>query len=319
MKEELKRLFTGYWNYLAISAACKVKLFDVIAQGDRTIEEIAIPQELNPVALEALINVCISEELIIKNEGILSLTGKGKYLVSTHPENMYHACLHWSAEHLNAWQEMTYTVQTGKSSFEMIYKEPFFDYIGKRPEKLDAYHKAMFAYALDDYAHIADHLPLQGVRSVLDVGGGYGALISQVKKDFPDIRCALFDLPEVTANVNIDGVEAIAGNFFKSITAGFDCIIMSRVLHDWNDEASRKILLNAMEALNNDGKLVLIENLSDKMKDKASALTLNMLAICNSYERTEAEYIRLITGAGFRFGSSTRLNSLQYILTAIKP
>jgi C-methyltransferase len=205
MKEELKKLFTGYWNYFAISAACKVKLFDVIAQGNRTIEQVAIAQNLNPVALEALVNVCISEELIINNEGILSLTEKGKYLVSTHSENMYFACLHWSAEHLNAWQEMAYTIRTGKSSFEKIYHEPFFDYIGKHPEKLDAYHKAMYAYALDDYEHIADHLPLQGVSSVLDVGGGYGALISQIRKNFPDLRCALFDLPEVIANLNISG------------------------------------------------------------------------------------------------------------------
>jgi C-methyltransferase len=232
---------------------------------------------------------------------------------------MYYACLHWSAEHLNAWQEMAWTVQTGRSSFEMIYNEPFFDYIGKRPEKLDAYHKAMYAYALDDYAHIADHLPLAGMNSVLDVGGGYGALISQVKKGFPRLRCALYDLPKVAANVSFSGVETIGGNFFESIPAGFDCIIMSRVLHDWNDEACRKILLNAMEALDTNGRLVLIENLSDRVKDKTSALTLNMLAICNSYERMEAGYIRLLTEAGFAFGSSARLNSLQYILTARKP
>jgi C-methyltransferase len=94
---------------------------------------------------------------------------------------------------------------------------------------------------------------------------------------------------------------------------------MSRVLHDWNDVACRQILKNAMKALNTNGRLVLIENLQEKIEDKASALTLNMLAICSSYERTEAEYILLLTEAGFSFGSSTRLNSLQYILTARKP
>jgi len=244
MKNELKKLFTSHWKCLAIQSACRLKLFDLIENSNSSMFEFSKLNSLNSIATEAILNVCEQESLVMLNNNKVSLTQKGGYLVSTHPDKMYYACLHWGTEHLDAWREMDYSIVTGKSSFEKIYEEPFFNYIGKRPKKLNDYHNAMFAYAIDDYANIAERLNISKQESVIDIGGGYGALISQLKLARPDLTCSLFDLPEVVQNVHLEKITKHSGSFFENIPPGFKHYILSRVLHDWDDKKALHILEN---------------------------------------------------------------------------
>ena len=45
-----------------------------------------------------------------------------------------------------------------------------------------------------------------------------------------------------------------------------------------------------------------------------SMLSLNMMAMCESYERTSVEYIQMATSTGFTFEYDVKLNELQNIL-----
>jgi hypothetical protein len=121
-------------------------------------------------------------------------------------------------------------------------------------------------------------------------------------------------LPNVIDKVTISSIKKIGGNFFEKIPNQSEAIVLSRVLHDWNDEEANIILKNSFEALPSNGRLYVIENCSDKIKIDLSLLSLNMTAICESYERTSAQYISLCENAGFRFDNETKLNELQTIL-----
>ena len=81
-----------------------------------------------------------------------------------------------------------------------------------------------------------------------------------------------------------------------------------------NDEKAKLILKNSFEALPQNGTLYVIENCSDKIKIDLSLLSLNMTAMCESYERTSAQYISLCENSGFQFNRETKLNELQTIL-----
>jgi C-methyltransferase len=316
MKDELKTLFTSHWKYLAIFTACKVKLFDKIASG-KSVFDLIVTQKWCKISTEAILDVCKQEDLLLVENGTINLTAKGKLLVSTHPDNMHYACLHWGNEHLNSWQNLDFTIQTGQSSFERIYGEPFFDYIGKRPEKLNDYHKAMYAYAMDDYKDLAHVLEIPQNQSVIDIGGGYGALIHSLKLSRPDLECALFDLPEVIQNVHLNSITRHSGNFFESIPKDYDHYILSRVIHDWDDSNALLILENVMKLLEKGNSIYIIENLTDKIKNKASLLSLNMKAICESYERTTDQYLSLLAKFDLNIKIS-QLNEYQYIIRGIK-
>ncbi len=316
-KNDLKSMFTRYWNYLALNAACELKLFDKIREGQNSVQKLITHNQWNLVATNALLNVCEMEQLVV-NDPVLKLTTKGDYLVSSNPAGLYHACMHWANEHLNAWQYLSQTITTGRSSFEMLYDKPFFDYIGSHPNKLKNYHKAMFEYALDDYCHINEKIDFSLLGSVLDVGGGFGAMIKIIKQQAPNLRCGLFDLPEVITHIESNNIELHQGSFFDAIPAGFNAIILSRVLHDWGDQYALNILSNCNSALNKGGKLLVMENLADRLDNRASALTLNMMAMCRSFERSELEYRNLITSSGFEINEIISINDHQYLIMCEK-
>ena len=177
----------------------------------------------------------------------------------------------------------------------------------------------MFEYARDDYAGLHLKVNFEKHNSVLDVGGGYGAAISTIKTNFPSINCALFDLKKVVENCKLSNIKLIEGDFFSSIPKNFDALILSRILHDWNDIKCKVILEKCFDALPKGGTLYIIENCSDLIEVDLSLLSLNMLAMCESYERTLSEYKNLCTNSGFKFQNTINLNALQTIIILSKP
>jgi C-methyltransferase len=151
-------------------------------------------------------------------------------------------------------------------------------------------------------------------KSVMDVGGGYGACIELIQKKNTGIECILFDLPDVVENVKSPSLKKIAGSFFEPFSLTVDSIILSRVIHDWPEDKARVILKNTHDALLNYGTLYLIENCSDLITTNLSLLSLNMLVMCESQERSSDEYKLLCEQAGFSFDSQIKLNDLQTIM-----
>jgi C-methyltransferase len=318
MKNELKAMFTEHWKYLAVNAACELNLFDKIFNGQNSLEKLLKNNNWHFKSLMNLINFLSNDGYMnLLENNTYNLTEKGNLLRKENSEGLHYACLNWSGEHLIAWQNLKYSIETGRSSLEMVYQKPFFDYLNNNPEKLMTYHKAMFEYALDDYKELPEKIDFGVHNSIMDVGGGYGAAISLIKAKYQNSKCFLFDLQKVVEQVTGEKIERIGGDFFDNIPKFAEAIILSRVLHDWNDEKARVILKNCFEALPDGGNLYVIENFAEKIND-IFLLSLGMTAICESYERTQFEYENLITETNFRIEKIIQLNNLQYIIKAIK-
>ena len=313
MKDKLKAFFTEHWKYMAVITACKLNLFDRL-QVQKSAKQLANELTLNEDKLLLLLNALHNIDFLGKNADCFKVNSLSELLTENNSESLKYACLNWGKEHLIAWQNLDYSIMTGKSSFEKIYGKPFFDFLNDNPEKLHAYHKAMYQYAKDDYKTLPDVIDFSKHKSVMDVGGGYGAVLQKIKEKKPNVECILFDLPKVIEKVTIPYIQKISGSFFEKIPYQSEAIILSRVLHDWNDKKALMILKNCFEALPYNETLYIIENCSDKIKIDMSLLSLNMTAMCESYERISAQYISLCKNVGFQFDSETKLNELQTIL-----
>lgn len=315
LKTELKSMFTEHWKYLAINAACKLELFDKINESQNTLKKLINNNNWHADSLTHLVQFLIKFEYLIENEdNSYLLSEKGDLLRKNNPDGLFYACLNWSDEHLTAWQNLDYSIKTGKSSFENIYKKPFFDYLNENPKKLHAYHKAMYQYAKDDYKELINKVDFSIHNSVLDIGGGYGAILETIKKQNPNIDCILFDLDKVLRNISLPTIKKVSGDFFDKIPIQSDAIILSRIIHDWNDEKANLILKNCYDALTKGGTLYLVENCKDMTDIDLSLLSLNMTAMCKSYERTSKQYIQLCKQNHFIYQQSISLNQLQTIL-----
>ena len=319
LKENLKRTFTTYWEFLTLNAACELNIFDAIEQGFQEVKILNNYLKTNELALKKLIDALVELETIFIEEGKFLLTEKGKLLTENHPESLKNACLLWAKEHLTAWQNLAYSIQTGKPSFEYLYERPFFEYLQTNPQKLKNYHLAMRDYARDDYKDLPKIIDFSEHKKLADWGGGLGTVTEFILQANPHIECCVLDLPEVVAlieNPPEKPFQTKSANFFENADFQVDAIILSRILHDWNDEKCMQILHNCFHALSQNGKMYIMEIMQDEVH--ANLLSLNMLLMCESYERTYQEYQQLLAKVGFQIVERKPLNALQTILIVTK-
>lgn len=318
-RDFLKSFFTEHWKYMTVNAACKLGIFDILDSGGKTSLEISKELVIAKKHIELLLEGLVSIKFLDKAKRGYVLNDVSVLLTENHPETLKYACLNWSGDHLKAWMALDESIKTGKSFFQNNYGQDYFEFISSDKGKLDQYHKAMFAYAKDDYQNLPNKINFNKHKSIMDVGAGYGAAISQIKEEFPQLECYAFDLPAVIENCDLrDDIFLKLGNFFDEIPQVSDAIILSRILHDWNDEKVSEILKNTYDALPENGHLYVIENCSDKTNIDLSLLSLNMLAMCESFERSSYKYIALAKMSGFIFQEAKSLNELQTILTFTK-
>jgi len=105
--------------------------------------------------------------------------------------------------------------------------------------------------------------------------------------------------------------DYIGGSFFDSIPPGADAYVLSRVLHDWDDDRAATILTNCRRAMHADARLLVIERVVPHGNEphESKFMDLNMLIITGGRERTEYEYRALFERSGLRLNQITATRS----------
>ncbi|XP_012078371.2 caffeic acid 3-O-methyltransferase 2 [Jatropha curcas] len=145
-----------------------------------------------------------------------------------------------------------------------------------------------------------------GVKVLVDVGGGIGDALRIITSKYPHIKGINFDLPNVLADApSFPGVEHVAGDMFVSVPKG-DAIFMKWILHGWSDEYCLKLLKNCYEALPSKGKVIVAESILPLAPENAVSShivfeqDLFMFAQTpGGKERTQKDYETLAMKSGF--------------------
>jgi hypothetical protein len=189
-----------------------------------------------------------------------------------------------------------------------------FELMARSPENVGIFNAAMADLTRLVTPDVLRAYEFRGISHLMDVEGGSGELISALAKKYPHIRGTVFDLPrcEETANSHLrrmgvsDRTSFLAGDFFETVPAIADAIVLKSIIHDWDDARSGLILHNCRQALPGKGTLILVERIMPEVptvtdEDKAHAMSdLNMLRGPGGLERTEKEYHHLLNENGFR-------------------
>jgi SAM-dependent methyltransferase len=222
---------------------------------------------------------------------------------------------------MRSYAELLGAVQAGTDPMTASHGVDFFTYVHAHPEAADAFHDAMAAGARLQAVMIEGSLNLSGARAVLDIGGGTGPLLAQLLSSQPSLTGAVLDLAEARAGALATFAEAgiseraefIAGDFFESIPNGFDVHLMTAVLHDWSDDDCVRILRNARNALEPNGRIVVVDSeLEPGVRNAfAQATDALMLALTpGGRERTVAQFGALWDRAALRCVNRETLPSL---------
>jgi hypothetical protein len=313
----LRRLIDGYQVSQAIHVATTLGIADLLAGGARQTGDMAAETQTDPHALYRLLRALAAVGVLEERDGRrFALTAVGECLRSDAAEPVGG----WAAfvgrrSHWHAWGELQHCVQTGEEAFRYAHGMDAWEYRAQHPEEAAAFDRAMTDLTRRSQRFIMDAYDFARFTTVVDVGGGRGALLAILLAAHPHMSGVLFDLPHVIASLDAVSPDpdvaarcrTMAGSFFEGVPAGGDAYVLRAVLHDWDDAHAVAILRTCRAAMGDDATLLIIErDLGPPNELPGPKFSdVNMLVGQGGQERTIDEYAELMHRAGLPIIAST--------------
>lgn len=281
---------------------------------------------------EALCRVlrALAVELELLSEispGIFTLTDLGKCLLSGAPGASKNMALWWGDVLYRVWGDLLKTVMTGNTAFDQVYGMQLFQYLGENQEAARNFNAAMSGLAEFICSGVVTAYDFSMFQRLVDIGGGSGTLIASILTANPNLKGVLFDQPQVVSHATTvleaygvaDQCEILEGNFFEAVPSGGDAYILSNVIHNWDDDQAVSILHNCYQAMDERGRLLLVEMVLSGKEEPALArlVDMTMLVLIGGRERTEQEFSKLLARSGFKLERVIPVQSMTCVLEAL--
>jgi hypothetical protein len=303
-------MLTGYWVSQALAVAARLGVADLVADGPRPATDLAVATRTDAPSLRRLLRALASVGVFTENPpGAFGLTPMAALLRTGTADSMRALALMYSGEQYRAWGDLLHSVRTGTTAFEHGFGTDYFGYLARHPEADRVFNEAMIGWTAQVAGAVVEAYDFSGLQTVVDVGGGYGTLLTTVLRANPAARGVLFDRPHVAAaageRLAAAGLEqrctALGGDFFVEVPAGGDAYVLAQVLHDWDDERCLTILERCRRAMPAHARLLVVELVLPPGEEPSFGkwLDLHMLVMLGARERTAAEYRALLRAAGF--------------------
>jgi hypothetical protein len=330
---QLNGIALAFVKSQALHAACELQLFDVLADGPITSEELARRIRIKSIACRRLLMVLVNLGLVERHQYEFRNTDLGQFCSSRSPVNLksmsiispfYHMCEYLTdalRDYSPRWQQALGT--TPQDAFATLYADPV---------RLREFADLMNTLSVPQGQLIAECFDFTPYTCIMDVAGGPGGQAIQVGLKHSHLRGIITDLEpvcvvareQITANGLAIRFKAVAADLMAGpYPAGADVILLGHILHDWSDETCRKILRNCADALPPKGVLLISESVLQpdfSGSNNANLKDLIML-IANepdARERSEQEYRSLLDTTGFEAVELIRLDAPRDLLVAKK-
>lgn len=307
----VSRMITSLWVPQALHAAAELGLPDALAAAPLPAAQLAARLGTHPDATERLCKALAFLDVLDEQGDRFALTELGRCLTENGATSRRAwARLMCGETTWSQWGQLTECVRTGRPA---LGADPF-GAMERDRAWAGLFHQAMVEMTRDAAPLIAQAIDLGGVRRVVDVGGGWGALLCAVLERAPDSHGIVYDLESARDGALAyaarrglgDRVDFVAGSFFDAPPPPADLYVMKSVIHDWEDAKSRTILESCRKAMPPGARLCVIEPPAPVERDRGpigwftAFSDLNMMVVCGGRERTVVEYRALIESCDLR-------------------
>ncbi|MFM2487004.1 methyltransferase [Celerinatantimonas yamalensis] len=294
----------GYWRTFTIATAADLKIFDYLPNDT---SQLAIQTNTLEKRLTRLLNALGELGLVKCEQTVWHVLPKGAFLTTNHTMSLASAATEYRGELMQRWHNLTQLMQ------EDIENVDIFKQVSLSDEHTAMHHNMLRSYALKDYQELVCYLDIEKGDVVFDAAGGVGSLAQLILDQFPSTNVILGDLQGVINSSNFS--NKIAFDLFETWPVKAEKIMLARVLHDWNDADALQILLNAADALQNNGAIYVFEMLLDEHSFGGSLCDLHLLTVTGGQERTKSQFEALFKKAGLCINTVIKKDSL---VTAMK-
>ena len=255
---DLMRLANAFGESRTLLAANDLDVFTAIGRAGRTVGEIARRCKADPEGLGLLLNALVGL-------GLLTLLGKRyrntplgrRYLDRRSPKALSN--LLWLfGHHWQDWTDMPQAVRKGRPGWAPVTRSPSF--------------RRRFSFAMHERSHVLAgptvatiRLP-RTARRFLDLGGGPGSYAIALAKRYPRLEGVVLDQTVTVARRLIrqhrlgNRLRARAGSIFTAaLGTGYDAVLVSNVIHVFNERENRALMRRVRAALRPGGKVFIVE------------------------------------------------------------
>ncbi|KTD10963.1 methyltransferase [Legionella gratiana] len=314
--------YENYFSLIATGARLKLveamfnlNLFALFERNEFVLEQEIIEKlGLMPIRAQKWLHLLSCEYFLIKNE----INGEPVYKLTDEFYQWMLSDQWWSMQFFfNSWnvaaeENLTDVLRYGKVKTSVSWPP-------KKDTEVVWLEDWMMNTAEQPIRCILEHINFKKVTALLDVGGGDGTMACAFVREHPHLKAAVYNLPKpasiarkAIADKNLsDRVHVIEGDFIKEDTfpVGFDLILFTRVLFDWNEKVDRKLLAMAYQALPKNGLVGICEFYKEENHDRCLSAEYRYIFhddFTPHVMKTTEDYRRMLTDAGFTITQENR-------------
>ena len=311
--QEIVDLASAYYGSAVLFAAIDNDVFARVEAGEfASATEAALPR-----GVRLLLDACVAEGLLEKNDGVYSNTAAGRMaLVPGGPADLTKA-IRYNRDVYPAWGRLADFARTGKP-----VERPEI-HLGEDPVRTKAFAASMFGRAMGIGRSVVPMVDLEasvegGEIRLLDLAGGPAAYAILLCQENPSLKCVTVDLKAISAEAAgyverfglRDRIECRAGDYHVDTyeKGAYDAVTIFGALHQESPAQIVDILKRAHDALKPGGRLFVLDMMTDATRTapKFSALfAVNMaLTTENGWVFSDEELKGWMREAGFRPGET---------------
>ena len=313
---ELSDLNTPWCVYVVAT----LRIADHMAAGIDTIDALARAAACNPAALRQVLGHLVGK-------GVFEEIASGQFALNEAARELLDPSLRLSLDlegiggrMAYAWGTLLTYVRTGAPAYHELFGLPFWEDLNAHPQI-----SASFDALIGPVGHGAPNPEFQitggwePVQTVVDVGGGTGAMLAEVLRIRPKIRGILVDQPETvarsaeifqTAGVT-ERVTTVGQSFFDPLPGGADLYLLRGILNDWPDREVLAILRRCSEAAQPAGRVVVLKSVVPDGTPKDISIEVVLLG---GKQRTVTEFGELARQTGLGVSAAGRQPSGYFVV-----
>ncbi len=321
LPDDLNELIRGYMPNRVVLTALELDVFSAVGCG-ASAASVAVKLSTSPRATETLLNALASLGLLTKADALYACTPtSARFFTAGSRDNARPGLLH-IANIWHRWSNLTESVRTGTAV--------------PTDRRTEAW-TGNFISAMDRNANerarlVVKSVGTEGVRRVLDLGGGSGAYSISFAKASPTLNAVILDLPEVVSLTQdyvkhaglSDRISIRPGDMLTSpLDSGYELVLLNAICHMFSPAENRALLKRAFGALSSGGRVVLQDFILDPNKTSprhAALFAINMLVGTREGSTySEPEYSEWLREAGFTDLDRVRIPGPSSLMIGRKP
>jgi 2,7-dihydroxy-5-methyl-1-naphthoate 7-O-methyltransferase len=290
-----------------LMVAATLRIPDHIAEGHHDIGDLATAASCDRDALHAVLGYLVSK-------GVFAEESPGRFSCNRAAEQLaarrFLDLEGFGGRMAHTWGTLLDYVRTGLPAYQKVFGRPFWEDLAAHP-KIAADFDALMGPAGHGVPDFDIELTAgwEPIRTIVDVGGGTGAMLASLLRRHSHIRGTLVDFPGTVARaadiINGAGVASrvtVKGqSFFDPLPPGADLYLLKGVLNDWPDEPTVAILRRCAEAAQPRGKVVVLGGVSPD--DAPRSLGIDML-VAGGKTSTLTQFTELARRAGLEIAAA---------------